>query len=52
MYPTDTGMYADVEIRLRKTAFGRFLIRFHAMYDYMLQSSGQSGLRQIYEDRL
>jgi hypothetical protein len=45
--------YRDVrgfEIKLERSG-GRFL-RFYAMYDYMLSSSGQSGLSQIFENRL
>jgi hypothetical protein len=46
-------LYKDirgVEIRLERP-LGRF-VTFYAMYDYMLQSSGQSGLAQVYENRL
>jgi len=46
-------LYRDirgVELRLERP-FGRF-VTFYAMYDYMLQSSGQSGLAQVYENRL
>jgi len=39
-----------VELRLERT-FGRF-VTFWANYDYMLQSTGQSGLQRIYENRL
>jgi hypothetical protein len=39
-----------VELRLERP-IGRF-ITFNAMYDYMLQSSGQSGLSAVYENRL
>jgi len=45
--------YSDtrgVEVRLERQA-GRF-VTFAAMYDYMLRSSGQSGLYRVYEDRL
>ena len=37
-----------VELRLEKP-FGRF-VSFNAMYDYMVQSSGQTGLSALYED--
>ncbi len=39
-----------VELRLEKP-IGRF-VNFTAMYDYMLQSSGQVGLAQVFENRL
>ncbi len=39
-----------VELRLERP-FGKF-VTFNAMYDYMVQSSGQSGLDVVYEDRL
>jgi hypothetical protein len=39
-----------VELRLEKPV-GTY-VTFHAMYDYMLQSYGQSGLARIYENRL
>jgi hypothetical protein len=39
-----------IELRLERR-FGRF-ITFWANYDYMLQSSGQTGLQRIYENRL
>lgn len=45
--------YSDtrgVEFRLERPV-GRF-VTFAAMYDYMLKSTGQSGLYRVYEDRL
>lgn len=45
--------YSDtrgVEVRLERP-LGRFFT-FAAMYDYMLRSTGQSGLYRVYEDRL
>jgi hypothetical protein len=39
-----------VEVRLERP-MGRF-VTFNAMYDYMVQSSGQSGLARVYENRL
>lgn len=39
-----------VELRLEKPV-GRF-VSFNAMYDYMVTSSGQSGLEKIYENKL
>ncbi|MGE5679435.1 MAG: TonB-dependent receptor domain-containing protein, partial [Bacillota bacterium] len=39
-----------VELRLEKP-LGRF-VSFNAMYDYMVSSSGQSGLQKYYENRL
>jgi hypothetical protein len=39
-----------IEFRLERR-FGKF-ITFWANYDYMLQSSGQTGLQRIYENRL
>jgi hypothetical protein len=45
--------YSDtrgVEIRVERP-MGRF-VTFAAMYDYMLRSTGQSGLFRVYEDRL
>ncbi len=45
--------YSDirgVELRLERP-FGKFAT-FNAMYDYMVQSAGQSGLDVVYEDRL
>jgi hypothetical protein len=45
--------YRDIrglEIRFEKPV-GRF-VSFNAMYDYMIQSSGQSGLAAVYENRI
>jgi hypothetical protein len=39
-----------VEMRLEKS-MGTY-VTFQAMYDYMLQSTGQSGLARVYENRL
>ncbi len=39
-----------VELRLERP-MGRF-VTFNVMYDYMVQSSGQSGLARVYENRL
>ncbi len=39
-----------VELRFERP-FGRF-VSFNAMYDYQLQSIGQSGLSTVYEDRV
>lgn len=39
-----------IELRLERPV-GRF-VTFRAMYDYMVSSSGQSGLAQVFEDRL
>jgi outer membrane receptor protein involved in Fe transport len=54
---TVTQYYADaysdtrgVEARV-EGAIGRF-VSLNAMYDYMLRSTGQSGLYRVYEDRL
>ena len=54
---TVTRYYADaysdtrgVEARLERP-LGRF-VTFAAMYDYMLKSTGRSGLYRVYEDRL
>ncbi len=45
--------YRDVRgIELRfERPFGQW-VRFNAMYDHMIQSSGQSGLAQVFENRL
>jgi hypothetical protein len=49
-YPDAYGDVRGLEIRLERP-FGRF-VSFHAMFDYMLQSRGQSGLARVYENRL
>ncbi len=48
--PDGYGDVRGVELRLEKNA-GRF-VTFNAMYDYMLQSTGQFGLAVLYEDPL
>lgn len=49
-YPDAYRDIRGIELRLERP-LGKF-VTFNAMYDYMLQSSGQSGLGQVYEDRL
>ena len=46
--PAGFGDIRGVEIRLEKNA-GKF-VSFNAMYDYMLQSSGQFGVAVLYEN--
>ncbi|MBI2619043.1 MAG: TonB-dependent receptor [Ignavibacteriales bacterium] len=48
--PDAYGDIRGVELRLERP-LGRY-VTFHAMFDYMLQSRGQSGLARIYENRL
>ncbi len=48
--PDGYGDIRGVELRLERNE-GRF-VTFNAMYDYMLQSSGQFGLATVYEDQL
>ncbi len=49
-YPDAYSDVRGVELRLEKP-MGRF-VSFNAMYDYMVTSSGQSGLARVYENRL
>lgn len=49
-YPDKYSDIRGVELRLERP-FGRF-VTFSAMYDYMVTSSGQSGLAQVFENRL
>jgi hypothetical protein len=49
-YPDAYRDIRGVEIRVERP-MGRY-ITFNAMYDYMVQSSGQSGLAQVFENRL
>jgi hypothetical protein len=48
--PDGYGDVRGIELRLERPV-GRF-VSFGAMYDYMVSSSGQSGLADVYEDRL
>jgi outer membrane receptor protein involved in Fe transport len=48
--PDGYGDVRGVELRVERP-MGRF-VTFSAMYDYMVSSSGQSGLAQIFENRL
>jgi hypothetical protein len=49
-YPDAYSDVRGVELRLERP-MGRF-VSFNAMYDYMVTSSGQSGLARVYENRL
>ena len=49
-YPDAYSDIRGVELRLEK-AVGKF-VSFNAMYDYMLESYGQTGLSVVYEDRV
>jgi hypothetical protein len=49
-YPDAYSDVRGVELRLERP-IGRF-VSFNAMYDYMVTSSGQSGLAYVYENRL
>jgi hypothetical protein len=49
-YPDAYSDVRGIELRFERPV-GRF-VTFHAMYDYMVISSGQSGLAQVFEDRL
>jgi TonB dependent receptor-like, beta-barrel/Carboxypeptidase regulatory-like domain/TonB-dependent Receptor Plug Domain len=49
-YPDAYRDIRGVELRLERP-FGRF-VSFSAMYDYLVTSSGASGLAQVFEDRL
>ncbi len=48
--PDGYGDVRGVELRLERP-MGQFFT-FSAMYDYMVSSSGQAGLAQVFEDRL
>ncbi len=48
--PDAYGDVRGVEFRLERP-IGEYVI-FHAMFDYMLQSRGQTGLARVYENRL
>ena len=49
-YPDAYGDVRGIEVRLERP-IGRFFT-FFGMFDYMLQSYGQSGLQYVYENRL
>ena len=48
--PDGYGDVRGLELRVERP-MGRF-VTFSGMYDYMVSSSGQSGLAQVFEDRL